>query len=63
MSIPALMKTLNAENQALNGKTINEEVEGLVGSVAGPVKGLLSHTETNNYNGTTPAVDAPQDAE
>ena len=44
-SIPGLMKTLNAENQALNGKTINEEIEGLVGSVAGPMKGMLVNTE------------------
>ena len=47
-SIPGLMKTLNAENQALNGKSINEEVEGLVGSVARPMKGILVNTENNN---------------
>ena len=47
-SIPALMKTLNAENEALNGRTINEEVEGLVGSVAGPMKGLLVNNSSNN---------------
>ena len=47
-SIPALMKTLNAENEALNGRTINEEVEGLVGSVAGPMKGLLVNNSGNN---------------
>ena len=41
-AIPGLMKTLNAENEALNGRTINEEVEDLVGSIAGPVKGLLA---------------------
>lgn len=40
-SIPGLMKVLNAENQALNGQTINEEVENLVGSIATPMKGLL----------------------
>ena len=41
-AIPGLMKTLNAENEALNGRSINEEVESLVGSIAGPVKGLLA---------------------
>lgn len=40
-AVPSLMKTLNAENQALNGKSINEEVESLVGSIAGPMKGML----------------------
>lgn len=45
--IPGLMKTLNAENQALNGKSINEEVHDLVEAVAGPVKGLLA-TSGNN---------------
>ena len=44
-AIPGLMKTLNAENEALNGRTINAEVEDLVGSIAGPVKGLLASTE------------------
>ena len=45
-SIPGLMKTLNAENKALNGKSINEEIEGLVGSVAKPMKGMLVNQET-----------------
>jgi uncharacterized membrane protein YqiK len=40
-AVPNLMKTLNAENQALNGKSFNDEVEGLVGSIAGPMKGML----------------------
>ena len=40
--IPELMKVLDVENQALNGKPFNEEVEGLVKSVVGPVKGILS---------------------
>ena len=39
--IPALMKTLNVENNALNGKPINDEIHDLVDSVAGPMKGLL----------------------
>jgi flotillin len=44
-SIPSLMKTLNAQNNALNGKSFNEEVQDLVGSVAGPLKGLLVNNE------------------
>lgn len=44
--VPALMKMLNVENEALNGKPINDEVRGLVDSIAGPVKGVLAHTET-----------------
>ena len=45
-SIPGLMKVLNAENEALNGKSINNEVKDLVGSIAEPMKGLL----VNNSN-------------
>ncbi len=45
--IPELMKVLNAENQALNGKSINEEVSGLVGAVAEPMKGLLINNSDN----------------
>jgi flotillin len=44
--IPGLMKMLNAENTALNGKGFNEEVSDLVGSIAGPLKGLLVNTES-----------------
>ena len=53
--IPALMKTLNVENNALNGRSINEELNGLVGSVAEPIKGVLStsNTVTNNYTDST----------
>ena len=40
--IPELMKVLNVENEALNGQPFNNEVEGLVKSIAGPVKGILS---------------------
>lgn len=40
--IPELMKVLNVENEALNGQPFNSEVEGLVKSIAGPVKGILS---------------------
>lgn len=58
-SVPALMKTLNAENQALNGKSINEEVEGLVGSVVGPMKGMLVNTDGSNKQ----LPEGPKDAE
>ena len=51
--IPALMKVLNAENQALNGRPFNEEVSEFVGSAVGPAKGLLVHNET------TQVVDTP----
>jgi uncharacterized membrane protein YqiK len=47
-AVPALMKTLNAENNALNGRPINDELEGLVTSVVKPIKGLLSTSETTN---------------
>lgn len=46
--IPGLMKTLDAENQALNGKSFNEELNGLVTAIADPVKGVLSTSTTNN---------------
>lgn len=42
--IPALMKALDVQNQALNGQSFNDEVRGLVGSVAEPMKGLLVNT-------------------
>jgi flotillin len=48
--IPSLMKTLNVENNALNGKSFNEEVQDLVGSIAGPLKGLLVN------NGEAPLI-------
>lgn len=48
-AIPGLMKMLNAENQALNGKPFNDEVRGLVGAVVEPAKGLLvNKTEVHN---------------
>lgn len=40
-NIPALMKTLDVENKALNGKSFNEELKGLVGAITEPAKGLL----------------------
>lgn len=48
--IPAMMKMLNIENNALNGKDFNDELSGLVGSVAGPMKGLLVNTGDNSDN-------------
>ena len=50
--IPGLMKTLNAENSALNGRSFNDELKNLVASIAGPVKNAL-----------TGGTDAPADAE
>lgn len=43
-SVPELMKKLEVQNQALNGRSFNDEVRGLVSSLAEPVKGLLSNT-------------------
>lgn len=54
-SVPALMKKLDVENQALNGKSFNDEIRGLVSSLAEPVKGLLSST-TNVENKVVPAT-------
>ena len=45
--VPVLMKTLNVENEALNGRPLNDEVRALVDSLLGPAKGLLvNKTET-----------------
>lgn len=46
-SVPELMKKLDVENKALNGKSFNEEISGLVASVAEPAKGLLVNNSTN----------------
>lgn len=48
--IPELMKVLNVENEALNGQPFNDEVEGLVKSIAGPVKGILSSNTDSTQN-------------
>lgn len=40
--VPVLMKTLNAENQALNGRPVDAEIGELMRSVFGPIKGLLA---------------------
>lgn len=58
-AVPGLMKTLNAENEALNGKPINEEIKNLVSSFVEPAKGILSNTVENNTienNTTSPIV-------
>ncbi len=44
--VPTLMKKLNVENEALNGKPFNSELNELVAAIAGPIKGLLSADNT-----------------
>ena len=39
--VPTLMKTPNVENEALNGKPINDEQRDLVSVLVGPAKGIL----------------------
>ena len=46
--IPELMKMLDVKNQALNGKSFNEELNGLVKAAADPIKGVLSTSTTEN---------------
>lgn len=50
-AIPALMKSMNVQNEALNGTPYSDTVRELIDSVAGPVKGILStaNSTTNNY--------------
>ena len=48
--VPTLMKTLNAENEALNKKSFNDELRDLVASIAEPIKGVLSTHETTNIH-------------
>ena len=55
--IPTLMKTLNVENQALNGKPISDEIYNLVASVAEPIKGLLSSNIESNNEGNDGCLD------
>lgn len=45
-SIPSLMKTLDVENQALNGKDFKETLEDLVSGVANPLKGIIGGVST-----------------
>lgn len=56
MSIPELMRTLNAKNQALNGKPFNDELRGLVASALDPAKGILATTTINNGEAGESAV-------
>ena len=46
-SVPTLMKSLDAQNMALNGRPANDEFRELVSALVGPAKGLLSHSENN----------------
>lgn len=46
--VPALMKTLNVENEVLNGQSFNDEARGLIESLFGPIKGLLSSNVVEN---------------
>lgn len=55
--VPALMKTLDAENQALNGQDFNGEIRDLIGALVGPAKGLLVNTGSDN-----PAIEVAKDA-
>ena len=52
--IPALMKTLNAENKALNGQSANDEIRDLVSSIVSPAKGLLVNKEENKQENEKP---------
>jgi len=63
--IPELMKILDTKNQALNGKSFNEELNGLVRAAAEPIKGVLSTSTTENitnniteHSGSLPADNA-----
>ncbi len=47
-SVPELMKKLDVENQALNGRAYTDELRELVSSIAEPAKGLLSNNTTIN---------------
>lgn len=57
--VPTLMKTLNIENEALNGKPFNEELSNLISSLVGPAKGLLvNKTEVVHSEDASAAVEA-----
>lgn len=60
--IPSLMKTLNAENQALNKQSFNEELSNIVKSIVGPVKGIPAGSVAESDN-TVDASDADASAE
>ena len=55
------MKKLDVENKALNGRTFNEELSGIVGSVAGPAKGLLVNNQAAP-EAPAPAPELPKEA-
>lgn len=55
--VPSLMKMLNVENNALNGRSLNEEVEGLVESIARPMKGMLVDTTPDDKTLPAPVVE------
>ena len=44
--IPTLFKSLDVQNNALNGCSMNEQLNSIVSAVAEPVKGLLAQNET-----------------
>lgn len=44
-AIPGLFKSLDVQNQALNGCDMNEQLAKTVKAVAEPIKGLLSYSE------------------
>lgn len=56
--VPALMKCLDAENMALNGKSFNDEARDLVSALVGPVKGILASDTTNNTTNNT-TIESP----
>lgn len=65
--IPSLIKTLNVENEALNGKNMNDSIGEIVSAIAGPLKGLgllstNNSTETTVVNGNNDnkTIDAPK---
>lgn len=69
MQVPSMMKVLNAQNEALNGQSYNEELQKLGEALFGPVKGILSHheaanvapqvTESNPINVSSSPIDTP----
>lgn len=54
--VPALMKKLNAENQALNGESFNDTINQLVSAIASPVKGILASNSTATETAKNPAA-------
>lgn len=62
--IPGLMKTLNAENQALNGKPFNDELGGLVQTIAQPLANALHPGGNKSSNNSESDGDvAPSDGQ